>query len=47
MVIDDLNREGIATLPTKYNPPLIIYTDRVVALSVTSKHLKPVAWRNT
>ena len=39
MVIDNLNLEGIASLPTKYNPPLIIYTDRVVALPVTSKHL--------
>jgi len=42
VVINSLNLEGIATLPTKYDPPLIIYTDRVVTLPVTSKCFKPI-----
>jgi len=42
MVISDLNLEGVTTLPTKYNPPLIIYTDRVIPLPITSKYFKPV-----
>jgi hypothetical protein len=40
MVIDDLNLEGIASLPTKYNPPLIIYADRVVPVNSTRPSVK-------
>jgi len=45
MVINDLNLEGVTTLPPKYDPPLIIYTDRVVTLPITSQCFKPVPWR--
>jgi hypothetical protein len=45
VIINDLNVIGVTTLPPKHNSPLVIYTNRVVTLSVTSKQLKPVSWR--
>jgi hypothetical protein len=44
VIINDLNLVGVATLPPKHNSPLVIYANRVVTLSVTSKQLKPVSW---
>ncbi len=47
MVINDLNLEGVTTLPLKYDPPLVIYTDRVITLPITSQCFKPVSRRHT
>ncbi len=44
MVVHHFNLKGIAILPAKHDPPLLINTDRVFASVVTLESLQPVAW---
>ena len=43
MVVNNLNFEGVLTLPAKANPPLVVDADAVLALAVAFQGLQMVA----
>ena len=47
MIVDDLDRMGPVVTPNEDNAPLAVDPDRVLARSVATQRLKPVAGRET
>jgi hypothetical protein len=44
VIIDDLDFECIAVFPAKADAPLIVYPNRVLADTLSTKRFEPKAW---
>lgn len=47
MVIGDLHVVGITIIKAETDTPLVVDTNRVLAIAVRAKAMEPVAWRYT
>ena len=47
VIINDLNVVGIAVVPSKADPPLIVDPDAVLTGSVALELLEPISWRHS
>ena len=47
MIVDDLDLVRPLVAPPKYDPPLVVYADRVLAREVSSQGFQTVPWRRT
>jgi len=46
MVVDDLDVNRVRFIPTKADPPLIVYANTVLTKPVTSENLQPISWNS-
>lgn len=46
MIVNDLDVVCIGTVPSKTHPPLIVDSNAVLSLPITSELLQTIAWRH-